>query len=734
MQNRGQSFRAAPVARTIDKLSEKIRSLELEIDTDIIHNAYEYSKKAHGEQKRQSGEPYISHPLSVADILVNLQMDQESIVTALLHDVVEDTPVTIAEIKQEFGSNIAFLVDGVTKISRMNFQNLHHKQSENIRKMIVAMGKDVRVILVKLADRLHNLRTLKHLPEEKQVRIAEETLEVYAPLASRLGMNTIKTEMEDLSFKHFNPQAFASLKKKMSDTEEERGKYMEEVIHQLDENLKKFMKAKYEIQARYKNFYSIYRKMTLQNLTFEQISDILGFRVCVNKTHECYEVLGLVHSFWKPVPGRFKDFIALPKINDYQSLHTTVIGPQGRQIEVQIRTFDMHFMAENGIAAHWIYKLGRMGKRLNVKKTLEQANWLKSMVSWNQQVSDSGEFLENVKLDLFESEIYVLTPAGEIKEFPKGATPIDFAFAIHTDVGSTMRAAQVNSRQVPLKYKLQSGDVVEIITSKKQKPSKDWLKFCVTSRARSKIKQFIKTEERKKALEIGEKLMEKGYQTFGISEKELLSQPLYEKFMKENGLNKKEDLLISLGFGKILFKNMFHFIMKPEKTEKDLEKRRSVPANASSKSLITVEGADHIMVHFAKCCHPVAGDSIKGYISRKKGIVIHRAKCFILGAVSPERFVDVAWKRQTVPESNYTATLQVLCMDEPGTLNQLSEAFTFFGLNISDIRINRRQDLKAFITFSTKVKDVGQMNSLITRLRQIEDVIHVSRELMDPRN
>ena len=384
-------------------------------------------------------------------------------------------------------------------------------------------------------------------------RIAEETLEVYAPLASRLGMHTLKTEMEDLSFKHFNPQAFTSLQKKMSDIKEERRQYMDEVISQLDKQLKKFMKVKYEIQGRYKNFYSIYRKMTLQNLTFEQISDILGFRVCVNNTHECYEVLGLVHSLWKPVPGRFKDFIALPKTNNYQSLHTTVIGPRGRHIEVQIRTFDMHFMAESGIAAHWIYKMGPQAKRENVKKTLQKINWLKTMVSWNQQISDPGEFLENVKLDLFESEIYVFTPAGEIKEFPKGATPIDFAFAIHTDVGSTMRGARVNSRQVPLKYKLQSGDVVEIITSKKQKPSKDWLKFCVTSRARSKIKQFIKTEERKKALEIGEKLIEKGYQTFGISEKEFLSHPLYEKFMKENGLNKKEDLLISLGFGKILF-------------------------------------------------------------------------------------------------------------------------------------------------------------------------------------
>ena len=729
-----QSLGSAVSVKTIEELIKKIQSLQLEADTKAVRKAYDYSEKAHQGQRRQSGEAYISHPLNVAGILVQLRMDQESLITALLHDVVEDTPVTIEEIKREFGPGVAFLVDGVTKISRMNFQNLHRRQSENIRKMIVAMGKDVRVILVKLADRLHNLRTLQYLPERKRTRIAEETLEVYAPLASRLGMNTLKTEMEDLSFRNFNPEAFASLQKKMSDTEQERGKYMDEVIRELDGQLKKTMRAKYDIQGRYKNFYSIYRKMTLQNLTFEQIYDVLGFRICVNKLHECYEVLGFVHSLWKPVPGRFKDFIALPKTNSYQSLHTTVIGPRGRRIEVQIRTFDMHFMAENGIAAHWIYKLGSSAQKENVKKSLQKINWLKSMASWNQQIADSDEFLENVKLDLFESEIYVFTPAGEIKEFPKGATPIDFAFAIHTDVGSKMRSARVNSRQVPLKHKLQSGDVVEIVTSKKQNPSKDWLKFCVTSRARSKIKQFVKTEERKKALEIGEKLLEKGYQTFNISEKNLLEHPRYAQFMKENGLNKQEDLLVSLGFGKILPKNMFHFIMKPEKAEKTPVEDQRLSAGFSSKSLIVVEGADHIMVHFAKCCHPVFGDSIKGYISRKKGIVIHRAECFILGAVSTDRFVDVAWRQKAVKETDYNATLQILCVDGPGALNKLSEAFTFFGLNISDIRINKRRDLKAFITFSTKVRDARQINALITRLRKIEDVISVSRELMDPRN
>ena len=732
MRETKQSLTPLSKGTAVDGLIGKIQSLGLEIDTDKIRLAFEYSKKAHEGQQRYSGEPYISHPLSVADILVNLQMDQDSVITALLHDVVEDTSVTIEDIKREFGPQIAFLVDGVTKISKMNFQNLHHKQSENIRKMIVAMGKDIRVILVKLADRLHNLRTLNCLPEEKRVRIAEETLEVYAPLASRLGMNALKTEMEDLSFRYFNPQGFVSLEKKMSDSKEERKQYMEEVISALNKQLGKNMKGKYEIQGRYKNFYSIHRKMTLQNLTFEQIHDVVGFRVCVNKLHECYEALGLVHSLWKPVPGRFKDFIALPKINSYQSLHTTVIGPRGRRIEVQIRTFDMHFMAERGIAAHWIYKLpDQKEKQKNLEKTRRQINRLKDLSSWNQQVSDSNEFLENVKLDLFESEIYVFTPAGEIKEFPKGATPIDFAYSIHTDVGSKMRSARVNSRQVPLKYKLESGDTVEVITAKNQTPSKDWLKFCVTSRARSKIKQFIKTEERKKALEIGEKIMEKGLLAFQISEKKLLSHPRYTLFMRENGLNKKEDLLIRLGFGKILFKNVFGSVMGRE--SRPIVARREKASSKSSKSLITVEGADHIMVHFAKCCHPVSGDSIKGYISRKKGIVIHRAECFILGAVSPERFIDVAWKEQTPAEYNYSADLQVLCLDAPGALNRLSEAFTFFGLNISDIRINRRRDLKASITFSTKVKDTKQMSALITRLREIKEVISVSRELMDPR-
>ena len=673
----------------------------------------------------------------MAEILVSLQMDEESVVTALLHDVVEDTFITLEEVEKEFGSSIAFLVDGVTKISQMNFQNLHHKQSENIRKMIVAMGKDVRVILVKLADRLHNLRTLHHLSKQKQTRIAEETLEVYAPLASRLGMNELKTEMEDLSFKYFNPEVFYFLENKMLESRKDREEYIDAVVSFLNEKLKKHFKTKYAIDARYKNLYSIHRKMTSQNLVFEQIHDILGFRICVENVHQCYEILGLIHSLWKPVPGRFKDFIAMPKTNNYQSLHTTVVGLLGHQIEVQIRTFDMHFLAERGIAAHWLYKTNpSSASAKGVEKTLEKFNWLKDIVSWHQQTSDSSEFLENVKLDLFESEIYVLTPKGDVKELPLNSTPIDFAYSVHTEVGQHLLGAKVNNRQVPLKYKLKSGDMVEVLTSRSQSPAKDWLKYCVTSRARSKIKQFIKTEERKRALEIGEKLLEKGFQKFKITEKAFFSHPKYPQYMKFSGFNSKEDLLISLGFGKLSFKDVFSHFEREEsnvksnvfqETTKNLEKKSA----SLKKPLVLVEGNDGIMVNFAKCCNPILGDSIKGYVSHKKGIVVHRSECSLLGFIAEERFIDVTWESSKREQASYVAAIEILCVDEPGILSKISEAFSSFSMNILNLNIHKRQDMKASITFTTQVKNVEQLQNLITRLRKIEGVINTSRTFSD---
>ncbi len=718
---------------SIDDLKIKLQKRSPKVNLEQLLKAYEYSKKAHEGQTRRSGEPYITHPVSVAGILADMGMDMDSIITALLHDVVEDTSISLQDIEKEFGQTIAFLLDGVTKISRMNFRNNYHKQSENIRKMIVAMGRDVRVILVKLADRLHNLRTLQYMPEEKQTAIANETLEIYTPLASRLGMHAIKVEMEDLSFNFAYPEECANLEKKMREINKDKDIYIEKVVSLLKKELKSNGIWNYEVTGRYKNLYSIYRKMTGQYISFEDIHDIVAFRICVDEVHECYEILGLIHALWKPVPGRFKDFIAMPKRNNYQSLHTTVLGLEGRQIEIQIRTHDMHLVAERGVAAHWMYKLG--DKKREIKNnSLYKFNWLQDLLSWHQNSVDSREFLENVKMDLFESEIYVFTPEGEIKEFPQGATPIDFAYAIHTQIGERTAGAKVNGHQVPLDYKLRSGDRVEVIASKKPKPSKDWLKICVTSKALSSIRSFFNSEERKKSMEIGAKMFESGCSRFKISEKDILSDPQFSEFMKSKGLHKKEDLFIHLGFGKIVFKQIIEYLQKIKDKgsgyldQIDISSVNQQATEESSGSPLVIEGADNVMVHFARCCYPVAGDNVKAYVSRKKGIVVHRSICKALAQISPDRFVEVSWKSDQSQNNDYTITLSTVCMDKPGTLSKLSEAFNFFGLNIINLKVNHTGSLKVFVSFNTKVKGLRQANQLITRLSQVDNVVSVKRK------
>ena len=659
----------------IDQLIKKIQEYTSKVDTHQILKAYECSKEAHQGQKRQSGEPYIIHPLAVASILVDLHMDQETVITALLHDVVEDTKISLDQIQKDFGEKVAFLVDGVTKISKIDFRNTHERQSENIRKMIMAMGKDVRVLLIKLADRLHNLRTLQHVPSSKQSRIAKETLEIYTPLASRLGMNEIKSEMEDLSFQYSRPETFSVLAEKMSKINKDREKYIQEVLVTLEDALNRHKIKKYEVKGRYKNIYSIHRKMSQDNLSFEDIYDLVAFRVCVEKIHECYEVLGLVHALWRPVPGRFKDFIAMPKSNNYQSLHTTVVGPKGQKIEMQIRTHEMHLMSERGIAAHWIYK----SKDEKVpKKTVNTFNWLQEFVSFHQNSSDPTDFLESIKLDLFESAIYVFTPAGDIKEFPKGATPIDFAYSIHTDIGSKIIGAKVNGFQVPLKYKLKSGDTIEVITSRKQQPSKDWLKICVTSRARSKIKNHLNLEEQKISIEIGRKMMEKQLQKWSVPE--ISSHKRYDELLKYYGFSRIEDAYIKMAVGKLSFEMIYKFLYQKSlgHTEEETLSKFKLPFLTNKKkqktntSPIIIEGTSNILVNFAKCCNPILGDSVKAYITAKKGIVIHRSLCWQLSSVAPERFVEVDWADNN-SQNEFTLDLQVVCHDKTGILSKLGK-------------------------------------------------------------
>ena len=691
--------------QTIDDLLELITQYYPSADLDYIRKAYEFSEKAHEGQIRRSGEPYISHPLGVAGILAELRLDLASVATGLLHDTVEDTDVTLEEIEKEFGEDVRQLVDGVTKISLMSFRNTHEKQGENIRKMIVAMGKDVRVVLVKLADRLHNMRTLNHMPPEKQAKIARETLDIYSPLASRLGISSIKVELEDLSFRYSQPEPFYSLAQKVSKKKREREKYIEEVKRILSQEVSKNIKTTAEISGRPKHLYSIFKKMQMRGIDYEQVFDILAFRICVNSVPEGYEVLGLIHNLWKPIPGRFKDFIAMPKNNNYQSLHTTVIGPQAERIEIQIRTHEMHLVAERGIAAHWKYKetsRGQDGENVG-EEAIDKFNWLRELVNMHQQTNSPDEFLENVKSDLFDSEIYVFTPKGDVKEFPDGATPIDFAYSVHTDVGNHIVAARLNGKLVSLKQKLQNGDTVEIITSKNQTPNKDWLNYSVTTKAKSKIRQHVKAEQRKRALEIGRELLDKSIRKYGQSPQKFLSGPEYEKAAKEIGANSVEDVYIRVGYGAVTPKQLIEKIKpdaseQPSKEEEEttfLQRAFRSAANKTkkNKSMIKVDGLDDVLVRFAKCCSPIPGDPIIGFITLGRGIVIHTADCEKAFELDQDRRIEVGWNDSKAPDNNRMVRVRVVSHDVSGLLKQMNEVFSSHGANIHNAQAKTTKDL-----------------------------------------
>lgn len=719
----------------IENLCEKIRSYYPGADLEIIEKAYIFSKKAHEGQFRRSGEPYILHPVGVAEILADLRLDIPSIATGLLHDTVEDTTVSLDQIQTEFGDVVRELVDGVTKISKMTFRNTHEKQGENIRKMIVAMGKDVRVILVKLSDRLHNMRTLNHMPYEKQVRIASETLDIYAPLASRLGINSVKVELEDLSFRYTNPEMYYSLAQKVTKKKKEREKYIEDVKKNLHDELKKHLKTQFDIQGRPKHLYSIFKKINNTGVDYEHIYDVLAFRVIVESIPQCYEVLGHIHSMWKPIPGRFKDYIAMPKVNNYQSLHTSVVGPGGEHIEVQIRTKEMHLVAEKGIAAHWKYK-----ESGSVKATgASEMAWLQELVS-QHQVSDSGEFLDNIKSDLFESQIYVFTPKGEVKELPEGASAIDFAFAIHTDVGARCVAARVNGKLIPLRTPLRNGDTVEVITSKTQTPSKDWLKFCVTSKAKSRIRAFIQNKEKTRALEIGRELLEKEFRKHGYNLQKTLKPEMVMNVdeLRKTGANDLDDLFVRVGYGKILPKQIFDSLELEKSDTTDAKEadegffqkiyNAAVKKEKKSRSIISVDGMDDILVRFGKCCNPIPGDPIRGFISRGRGIVIHKADCQKVFDMDKDREMEVGWTVKSAPEGvERTVRIRVISNDTPGLLKMMSETFTALGINIHNAQIRTTKDQKAICLFDVAVKDTNQLHMAIQNLQKIKGILGVSR-------
>ncbi|MBI4925821.1 MAG: bifunctional (p)ppGpp synthetase/guanosine-3',5'-bis(diphosphate) 3'-pyrophosphohydrolase [Bdellovibrio sp.] len=701
---------------------------------ELVKKAYSFAEKAHRGQLRSSGEPYMIHPVDVAQTLADLKLDIASIVTGLLHDTVEDTHATLEEIEKEFGHEITELVDGVTKLSKMAFKTSEEKQAENFRKMIVAMAKDIRVILVKLADRLNNMRTLEHLPPHKQQAIAQETLDIYTPISNRLGMSWIKTELEDLCLRFLHPDVYYKLAQKIARTKKEREKHIEQITELTQEKLKE-----YDVQAtiagRAKHFYSIYKKMERRKTEFEQVFDIVAFRILVDNITECYKALGVIHATYKPIPGRFKDYIAMPKTNGYQSLHTTVVGPYGDRVEIQIRTHEMNQTAERGIAAHWKYKEGKFDAR-----SKENVDWVNRLLEWQKDLDDPNEFLETVKIDLFAEDVFVFTPKGEVKQLSFGATPLDFAYAIHTDVGHKCVGAKVNGKIVPLKHRLKSGDTIEIITSSSQTPSKDWLKIVKSSRAKAKIRAYIKQQERERALALGEEILDKALKLYGHSINKLEKSGELLKLAQNLKYKTSEELFVSIGYGKIVTEKIIPLIVTKEALEQKLKSAKaedesflkkiftSAKKRSETRNAITVADLDDILIRFGHCCNPLPGDSIIGFITRGRGVTVHTASCAKAHDNDPERKVDVQWNlgdKHNIFKRHIK--IRVLSVDEPGLLALMSQTITGCGVNISSANIRTTKDKKAISLFDVEVTDISQLNKVTSTLEGKKGIITVER-------
>ncbi len=719
----------------LEDILEKVSSYNSSADLDLIKKAYVFSGIVHQGQTRLSGEPYLSHPLEVANILASLKMDATTVATGLLHDTVEDTHTTLEKIEETFGKEISTMVDGLTKMSRMTFERKEDQEAENLRKMILAMSKDIRVIVIKLADRLHNMRTIGALHPEKQKRMAQETLDIYAPIANRLGIGWLKTELEDLSFACLEPEAYNWIKEKVAKGEHERKEYVKKVKEIIEAKLKEHGISG-EVTGRSKHLYSIYKKMKDRDVDFENIYDLIAFRVIVDSVRDCYGVLGIIHSTWKPVPGRFKDYIAIPKPNMYQSLHTTVVGPYGERMEVQIRTAEMHRIAEYGIAAHWKYKEGKPIE----SKDDKYFTWLRQLLEWQRDLKDSGEFMETLKVDLFPEEVFVFTPKGDIKVFPAGATPVDFAYAIHTDVGHRCAGAKVNNRMVPLRYKLKNGDVVEIITSSTHNPSKDWLNFVVTSRAKTRIRQWIKTEEREKSMVLGREICEKEFKRHGLEFTRFVKSGELERIAKDGlGLKDVDSLLASVGYGKVSVYQVLGKILPPERLETRGERspggrisrirkvldRLKVARRVPKREGVIIRGVEDVMVRFARCCNPLPGDEIAGFITHGQGVAIHTANCSNLLTIDPERQIEVEW--DTRVKTFRPAKIQVICKNEKGLLAEMSSAIKTADANISSANIMSLPNNRAVCTFEVEVSSIDHLRAIIRSLKKIRKVIQVER-------
>jgi GTP diphosphokinase / guanosine-3',5'-bis(diphosphate) 3'-diphosphatase len=709
----------------INDIIDKITEFNPEADLELIDRAYVFSAKVHDGQVRLSGEPYLSHPLEVAGILAGMKLDVVSVAAGLLHDVIEDTHATAEVIGEFFGAEVRHIVSGVTKLSTLPFSSAEAREAESIRKMLLAMADDIRVILIKLADRLHNMRTLQfHTSRSKQVKIAQETLDIYAPIAARLGIFWIKNELENIAFKYTLPEAYAEIENLVAKGREERSEYIETVksyiLNKMDEN-----NLPCEVVGRYKNYYSIYQKMIQQNLPFEEIYDVIAFRIILETIPQCYESLGLVHALWKPIAKKFKDYIGMPKANMYQSLHTTVIGPFGERMEIQIRTREMDQVAKSGIAAHWSYKEGKTTDA----KTAETFAWVQNMVENQAHTNDPNEFLENVRIDLFPDDVYVFTPKGEIKSLPKGATPVDFAYAIHTEVGDQCVGAKVNGRMVPLKYQLQTGESVAVITQKGHQPSKDWLHFVKTVKARSKIRQWIKTQEKERSISLGREMCEKAFRKARLNFSAFTKSAEVDQVVESFGFKSLDDLIIAIGYGKITPYQLVHKVVpKPEDEAEQKSLINRLMGRVRKKKIgsgVIVKGAEDILVRFGKCCQPVPGDAIVGYITRGFGVTVHRANCPNALKTNPERLIEVEWAVDT--HEPFPAKIKIRALDRVGLLADVAASISKNGANIIAANTQTREDKMVTSFFTLEVANIDHLDQILAGLKKVKQVLDVER-------
>jgi GTP pyrophosphokinase len=716
-----------PAEELYASLEAKLRQLRPKEDLSALRRAYEFAAARHVNQARRSGEPYILHPLSVAHILADRQMDIVCLQTALLHDVVEDTNATLEDIRKEFGEDVARCVDGVTKLGKLDLYSPEERQAESVRKMLLAMVSDIRVILVKLADRLHNLRTLAPLSRERQERIAHETLEIYAPIANRLGMGKIRSELEDLAFSYLEPEAYAEITHEIEIKRPANEEFLHQIREQVEQNLgKETIPAR--VEGRVKRPYSVYQKIKRQKIPLDQVYDLLALRIVTDSVKNCYAALGVIHTEWHPIPGRIKDFIAIPRPNLYQSLHTSVIGPGGHPFEVQIRTEEMHRIAEEGIAAHWKYKEGRKGYLPDE----QQIAWLRQLVEWQHEIRDPGEFLSTLKVDLYPEEVYTFTPRGKVIALPRGATPVDFAYAIHSDVGNTCVGAKLNGRIVPLRYNLKNGDVIEIITQAGHVPSKDWLSFVKTPRARNKIKHIIKAVERAKAIEIGEKYLDKEARRFGVQLGRVNREEL-DRTVADYGCSKMEDLYAALGYGKFSARQVLQKML-PEAAAAEVEeipKPQPPQERREEDYVVTVKGVNDIMVVLSKCCNPIRGEAIVGYITRGKGVAVHSVNCPNVQNLmyEVERRIDVEWARKS--DETFRVKLMVYAEDRPGMLNELTSVLFKENSNIRSLEAKpdnkRGGGGSAIIEMTVEIRDQKQYQRVAAAMRRISGVRDIER-------